>query len=319
MSEKPNIEELLNGFIDGELSERQQVEVQRLISNDMHIARRLWELEKCKMLVSFLPRAEAPAGTFERVKAALEAKALASQWSLPYEERRGARHLLFRKVLTAAAMIGLVAVLGAVVYTIVVPGEGAPTPLVGVVPPVERPAAVEASVAARPFYARLELKTGDLLAVDAMLNRAVDDNGLSSGFAKSDKNLYELDCGRESLGLLLADLEYAWQKLDSAKLIVETERFGEQVVIHDVKPEQITEIVGQNNPIERVRLAREFAASNRVEKLLPGREILVAIEGQKTDWAIPKPVFTSETTNQTTAEVDEPKSVHLSVALTSSR
>ena len=70
------IEELLNGFIDGELTARQQTEVQRLISHDRQIAQRLRQLEKCKILVGSLPHVDAPAETFAQVKASLGAKAV---------------------------------------------------------------------------------------------------------------------------------------------------------------------------------------------------------------------------------------------------
>ena len=38
MKENPNIEELLNGFIDGELTSREHTEVQRLIQHDRQVA-----------------------------------------------------------------------------------------------------------------------------------------------------------------------------------------------------------------------------------------------------------------------------------------
>ena len=59
--ENQNTEELLNSYIDGELTEREKTEVQRLISHDAQVAQRLRELQKSKMLVSSLPRAKAPA------------------------------------------------------------------------------------------------------------------------------------------------------------------------------------------------------------------------------------------------------------------
>ena len=76
MKEKPDIDELLNSFIDGELTERHRVEVQRLIKHDPQIAHRMQELQKCKMLVSSLPRADAPVEILARVKASLKARAL---------------------------------------------------------------------------------------------------------------------------------------------------------------------------------------------------------------------------------------------------
>ncbi len=121
MKEEPNIDELLNGFIDGELDQRHQTEVQRLITHDAQIAERLRELQKCKVLVGSLPCVEAPAGMAEQIKASLETSALLGRQPESFDAREGARHLLVRRVLAAAAMIGLVAVLAAVVYTIVAP------------------------------------------------------------------------------------------------------------------------------------------------------------------------------------------------------
>ena len=60
-NENNKIKELLNSYIDGELTEREKTEVLRLVSDDQQVARRLRELQKTQMLVGSLPRAEAPA------------------------------------------------------------------------------------------------------------------------------------------------------------------------------------------------------------------------------------------------------------------
>jgi hypothetical protein len=238
--ENPNIEELLNGYIDGELTERHRTEVERLISHDARIAQRLRELQKCKMLVSSLPRAEAPDEMLEQIKASLEERAPLAQEPSGFAERVGARHLLVRKVLTAAAMIGLVAVLAAVVYTIVVP-EG----LSGVV----------------AFKGRLVLKTTNLLAVDAAINNAIEHNGISkhggSG-RQGDKNVYVLSSSREAMSSLLGDLKNVWGSFDSATLFVKTKTSGERVV-DNVSTEQIADLIipvmpdltGPEEPIEK--------------------------------------------------------------------
>ena len=154
--EESNIEELLNSFIDGELTQREANEVERLIADDARIAQRLRELQKSKMLVGSLPRAEAPAEMAEQIKASLERRTLPAQQLQHLDELAGVKQLLVRKILAAAAMIVLVAVLGAVIYTIVAPES---------VPP------------AAGFRGRLELKTTDLVAVDAVIKRAIEDNG----------------------------------------------------------------------------------------------------------------------------------------------
>ncbi len=121
MKPNPNIDELLNGFLDDELAPRQRTEVQRLIAHDQKIADRLDELEKSKTLLNALPFEVAPDEMAEDIKLALERRALLGPQQEEYDERAGARHLLLRKIATAAAMIALFAALSAVVYNIVAP------------------------------------------------------------------------------------------------------------------------------------------------------------------------------------------------------
>jgi len=216
--ENPEIEELLNSYIDGELTERENTEVQRLISHDAQVAQRLRELQTSKMLVSSLPRAEAPARILDEVKASLETEILSGEraWSEePSGGRVGVRHLMVRKFLAAAAMVGLVAILGGVVYTIVAP-ESPNNPT--------EPAAVA-------FEGRLELKTDVLSTVNMFIDRAIEDKGLSNSIVvenQSGKRVYSLTCSQGDLNLLLADLADVWESCNSTTLFVDTKMPGEQ-------------------------------------------------------------------------------------------
>ncbi len=229
--EEPNIEELLNSFIDGELTEREQTEVQRLISHDAQVAQRLRELQKSKMLVGSLPRAEAPARILDEIKASLERGTLSGEraWSEePSDRRVGVRHLLVRKVLAAAAMVGLVAILSAVVYTIVAPESD-----------------YKPALPAVAFDGRLELKTDALSTVNAFINKAIEDNGLSDSISlktRRGKSVYSITCSQEDLNLLLADLANIWERFDSSTLFVETKTPGERK-FDDVSTDRIIEIV----------------------------------------------------------------------------
>lgn len=268
MKEELNIDELLNGFIDGELTARQHTEVQRLIAHDAQTAERLRELQKCKVLVSSLPCAEAPAEMAEQIKASLETSALLGRQPEPFDVRKGVRHLLVRRVLAAAAMIGLVAVLAAVVYTIVAP-ESVTEDLMTVDDllrtstryVVKRPepgltATAEKSIAqispaVTGFNGRLELRTSDLVAVNAFINRAIEDNDLLekvSPETEGGKSVYALSCSRSALSLLLADLENVWARFDSATLFVETDWPGGQVVVDNVSAEQIVDLITPPKP-----------------------------------------------------------------------
>lgn len=229
--ENQNIEELLNSFIDGELTEREETKVQRLISHDAEAARRLRELRKSKILVSSLPHAEAPAQILENVKVSLEIGTQSAERARseePSDSRTGARHLMFRKVLAAAAMVGLVAILGSVIYTIVTPEPDS-----------------NIAVPAVAFDGRLELKTDALRTVNTFIDNAIEAKGLSDSIkltSQGNKRVYSITCNQEDLNSLLADLATIWERCDSKTLFVNTKTQGERK-FDDVGPERAITIV----------------------------------------------------------------------------
>ena len=293
-ADSENIDEVLNSFIDGELTARQEIEVQRLIANDEALARRLRQLAKCKMLMGSLPSAEAPAGMLEEIKASLARRTLLNQQPVAVDERAGARELFLRKVFAAAAMIGLAAVLGAVVYSIVAPQSVSESPGTWAKPDRRYIEPVPA-VAAMQFNGRLELTTAAFSQVDPAVHRAIEDNELVECIAldrQGDRTTYVLACGREGLDLLLGNLESTWGRFDSARFVVQTGTFGETVGVDGVTAEQIAGIVGQRNIESDVQLARDFALLNGVTEYLRSGSV-VARDEAGADWRfIPKPRLT---------------------------
>ncbi len=327
MKEQTNIDERLNSFLDGEATERERTEVERLIAHDAKVAKRLSELENCRMLVGSLPYAEAPAEILEKIKASVGksptlqsygdgAMPVRSLEAEAFEERKGAKHLLIRQVVSAAAMVALVAVLGVVIYTILVPEGSGERPMSAddlrlpakkvevepggaarrLVARAEKPTE-GAKVVLRGFSGRLELKTKALIAADASVNRAIEDSGLTQyGVSGRDEGqrVYTVAGSREAVNLLLSDLGNIWGRFDSASLLVETEQVGERVVVDNVKTEQIAEILKQDSSEGRIRVAKDIAAFNRIEKQLPGKEMFAAIDYERGELiTIPKPVLTS--------------------------
>lgn len=326
MKVNPKIDELLNSFIDGELTPRQQTEVHRLIAHDPQVGQRLRQLQKCKMLLASLPFTEAPAGMLENIKASLERKALPLEPLSPLEQQTGRRHLLIRKVLAVAAMVGLVAVLAAVVYTIITP-RVAPEPRVIVtrnlprtVESVKSPSAAMAA----EFNGRLELKTSAFIEVDASINRAIADNDLLNCTALTrelDSSEYVLACSRKGLGLLLADLESIWTRLDSATLLVQTKEFGRPVAVNAVTPRQFLEIAGQDSFERSIEVAKDFAVLNSISELFPGKEVITAINYRTSDFVIspgiPKPVLTGwpKTIKESTSPLETKAKVSLAITV----
>ncbi|MHC4537341.1 MAG: hypothetical protein ACYS6K_25665 [Planctomycetota bacterium] len=313
MKEIPNLDELLNSFIDGELAPRQHT---------------LDELQQCKMFLSSLPVVDAPPQILENVKASLARRTLLGEEPSAFDEQIGARHLLGRKLFAAAAMLGLVGILAAVVYSIV-----APTVPQGPIATERRniPSTIDLAeptpvrVVAAPFSGRLELHTNTLPAVVGFINRAIEENIPSDEWIASGQNgirePYAIICSSESFNLLLARLDDIWGKLDSATMFVDTEVFGREVIVEEVTTEQIAGIVNQDDPKRRIEVARDFAVLNNISENLPGREILAAIDNTKAGLIIPpKPVLTwnHKTTTKVASKTGAIKNIHLTITVTDS-
>jgi len=216
--------------------------------------------------------------------------------------------------------------LTAVVYTIVAPtvpqGPVAVEPR-DLPPKVEVVEPAPIIVVAAPFSGRLELRTSYLPAVVAFINRAIEDNVPSDEWIASDQSdirePHALICSSESFNLLLAELGNIWDKLDSATLFVDTEVFGQRVVVDAVTAEQIAGIVNQDDSKRRIEVAKDFAVLNNIAEYLPGREILTAIDDTTVGLITPpKPVLTSnqKTIKKSATGAEADKNVHLTITVT---
>ena len=327
-----NIDELLNAYIDGELSPRQLTEVQRLIANDVNVREKLNELRQIKAMVNSLPTENAPEELFGEIKASLERTFLLSHEKPTHDKIKGVMHLFFRKVLTAAAMLALVGLLGYVVYTIIQPDAGTTAPFaqenikqptesvieqtpaievaqetpITVEPPVadaEKATAVDTVaitqvIAAEDFNAVLELKTANLLAADAFIKRTLMDGGLESTVSEANNvTTFVINSSPAKIAGFAEQLYSLWPQLDSSSLTV-AQNNTDKITVNKVGTAQIVQIFKQQNTAETIQIAKDFAASNSAFST-GGEETKVATEQQKTDeptpaeQPIPKPVLTS--------------------------
>lgn len=316
--EDVNIDELLNSFIDGELTDEQRNKVERLIAEDAQTAQRLLQLQKCKILVGALPRADAPAGVLEQVKASLERSAISERQPVFADEREGTRKLMVRTVLVAAAMIGFVAILAALLHVFVGP-EAVPWQ-----PPAggQRPSVA----AAMRFSGRLELNTNALIAAEAVVKRAIEDSGLSgcvNSRSLRDRRIYSISCSKNRLNLLLTELANSWDRFGSARLLVETEQFNEPVVVESVVTEQVAEIIDQESHEGSIEVAKDFAVLNNMARLLQGTEVPTAIHDSAIGRIVipPKPVLTwkEEIATAPVSPDSEAKQVDLTIVIATSK
>ena len=296
-------DELLCSFIDGELPLRQQTEVQRLAARDPEVAQRLRQLQNCKNLVNALPRTEAPSLMLDQIKQSLERRTLLEERPVLTGTRAGARHLKIRRFVAAAAMITLLGGLGAVVYQIVAPVSQTGAPGVPVAATAPSTSGVETSVGPTTlgFSGRLELRTAAFTQADAFIKATIEDNGLSDHFQAETRDgtrVYRIESSREGLNRLVADLGTIWQNFDSAAMMVDTERFGDPVLVQPVTSQQAAKIISQDSASACVAMARDVAVLNAFAREMPGGDLPPAADGDLGTTvqlpAIPRPVFTSD-------------------------
>jgi len=283
MTEEMKTEELLNSYIDGELSVRQRTEVKRMISNDPKLAVRLSELRKCKTLVGALPVAQAPSNIMENIKATLEKKNLIQE-KAPVRISDYREVKTSRRIFAAAAMFSLTALL-VVVINMLTPSQ------------IGNKEGANQFASDIRLSGKLELQANDLSAVQSLISDAIENSGFpdyKNPQKDANRRIYTLYCSREGINKILTDLEGDWDQISSAKLFLDTENFGESVEIAAVTPSQISEIVNQKGADQSIKVARDISVINNLKNILIERGLpAFGSEINSGLFRVPKPVLVS--------------------------
>jgi len=265
-----DIDELLSCYIDGELSERGRTEIKRLIRHDRNIAAKLGKLRKQKQLLNCLPVAPAPEGLLQEINVSLNSKPAADRYFIDTDHSAGARHLLVRRVLTAAAMFILLGALAVVVFNVIMPGSASRKPLALEPAGTSLDQAVVASAPepitdTYPFRAALELASYDSIAVNGFIAKAIYSNGLvDNTIPKRDATLstYHITCTTAQIVALLADLEAVWDKCGKTSLTIYAEYQDSEIMINNITSAQAIAVFAEDKPDKRTELARNYADFN---------------------------------------------------------
>jgi len=321
MYDKNKLDELLNAYMDGQLTERHRTEVKRLLQHDREIAARLTELRKVRSLLAAIPAAEAPHDLVENIKTKIEQRSFTRPGTDYLDKSEGARQLLWRRAISIAAIVTLAVALAAIVYNIVgpqhskeenivsenwihkeIPMPESVTNKLAANTPADNKPSVQASATAaiqkaplpEQFTGRLELNTVFFTGVDAFIKHALVENGITLivlPVAQSEKGVYSLSCSRNTAELFITDLATIWDRFDSTTLLVDTGRPGEDVVVANVTAKQINQIIAQTDVAKSIQLAKDTAAFNSVTRNLTNTMLAAAAEVNSL--TIPKPVLTS--------------------------
>lgn len=335
--DKLYIEELLNGYIDDELTDRERTEVKRLIKHDRVIAEELAQLQKIRQLLGAVPIETAPEGLLDDVKRSLERQFILKDLSKDSAAAAGARHLLLRRVLTAAAMLILpLGVLAWVVFGIIMP-EPAPDktaaartvetpdgsagfkggPLVASDSPTQP--ADESVQAAKPFNAAITMKTNESIAVNAFLEKAIYNNGLYDYMIpkrQADRSSYRISCRMDKAIALLSDLNNAWDRCKFTSLAVYGEKITPTVLVDDVRLEQVITVFKYDRQ-QRSEIAKDLSRFNAMVADMPGRNILDTMaKEQEAEFALSIPVEPILTSNRKTSNAESRRQTDETIVLT---
>jgi len=281
MKNKEILDDIINAWLDGELDERHCNELKRLVENDPKAAKRLEELKRTRDIVASMPKESAPPALSENIKASLERSVLLSEYDNKRHRTLGAVHLFGRKMISAAAMLALLAVLGYVVMLVVSPAISRDKhvipntnwslaePKAVIEPsPVEEPAPISAAM-----RMELELATADYLAAtEHIYKNAILANHLletSTIDRQAGHTTYSISCTRADVNKILDSLEALWPMLAGSKLLIGPDSGAFEAIVGSITLEQIMQIVAQRTDGEQIKLAADFAALNAAEPNKP--------------------------------------------------
>lgn len=283
MKDMEQIEEMLNCYIDGELDERKSNEVKRLIDNDSQIQSLYDSLKRYKNLMDTVCSVPSPEGLCDNITAHLEREVLLADTQI-YSLKAGRRHLMARRLMTAAAVIALAAVLTFVIFDIFVPKSSRQQLLSGAL----RKKVIKQVLYEKPFdetkqqqdtkivpqnsydvplVAVLTLKTNSPIEVDWSVAKALTTTNLFNQTAAIDRRTgvvrYVINCNDQSLVSLMQELSFIWPRCTDTKIDIGTEQAGKYITIDNIGAGQVIEICKAENSGQRLRMANDLAIINK--------------------------------------------------------
>ena len=295
--DKPEVEDLLSRYVDGELSEREQTEVKRLAANDEVFAERLVRVKKQKELLANLAVESAPPGIPNIVRGALERKFLLNETVAVADEVAGARNLFARHFMTAAIIFVL---FGGLLYMV----------LQVFVSPVEMSevavenstgfenSAVNRRAVVKPlspvfdsktpvFSSSLDLSGDDVISMNAFVSKAIFNTDLLDETFKNSHDgvtSYYITADIAKVRVLIDDLSGVWANCKEKTFTAHGVFPGNDVVVEKVTAAQVVAVFRQDEFLNRIEVARDFSDFNAVVGDL-GREKRYALADDASETA----------------------------------
>jgi hypothetical protein len=270
MNDREHLEknELISGYIDGQLTPRQMTELKRLLAHDPQCQHELEAMERQQRLLQSLPVESAPAGLSQEIHSALERQFILSA-SVRHNNKGDKGWIRLRKMTATAAMILLpLLALGVVVYTILQPTEPASNTSSEPVATVENssPASnVPAAVPALLFSAVLQFQTSQPTAANDFVEKKIHTLGLMNFTAtqrQSDRTSYKIVCSRKYVEGLVGELNELWPRCQSASYALLDTSTKQPVRVDHIDPQQAVAMIRLTDVSAAARLAQNITEQN---------------------------------------------------------
>ena len=291
MNEHTHIDELLTGFIDGELNPREETKVQRLISRDPDVARRLKRIERGRFLLNSLPRTDAPQEVIDNVRHLLERRSLLANSTLETQPDR--RHVWFvlnrPYISTVAAVVMLFLMLSALIYHIVKPLDR--TEISVAVGPATPLTDVHGS-SVRHFEGSMQWVCTDMEGMANRLDQFLRE--FQAGFRHDvqpdpdNRLVYSIQFSNQVPRPFLERLDHMMQTCHRVDLLMDDGPFS---TLADVTASQVAMIVRAKTHETRHDIVEDTAVANRLDT---HTVVPVDDSNQLNEVSIPTPVLAGE-------------------------
>ncbi|MBN1787626.1 MAG: hypothetical protein JW806_04450 [Sedimentisphaerales bacterium] len=284
MKDIEHIEELLNSYLDGELDERKSNEVKRLLDHDRQVQDLYDSIKRHKELINSVSFTPVPQGLYENITSRLERETLLANTEV-YSHKAGRRHLMVRRIMTAAAVIALASVLSVVIFDIFVPKSSRDKLITNALRkeidkkviyeqpfteamPVEDKKIVPQMPYDVSLVAILTLKTNNPIEVDWFVAKALTTTNLFGQTSAVDRQpgsvRYVINCDNESVANLIQELSFIWPQCTDTKMDIGTEQTGKYITVNNINADQVIEICKAENLGQRLRMAHDLAIINKI-------------------------------------------------------
>lgn len=279
-TDKPEFDEMLSRYIDGEASERERTEIKRLAANDAAFAEKLTRLKNQKSLLNNLPVTCAPSWLTEDIKLSLERNSLLNEQPTYIDEVAGHRNLMYKRVMTAAIILVLCGSLVFIIMQVFSPATGSYDNRIAEIRPSTTDGEPVASAdhidtvvkeAYRDqtpvFTASLNLTSGNPDGMNSYIGKVIYIYDLNENIfkdTKGDTTYYHVSADIDQVRNLLGELAVVWEECKDAKLTAFDPSGSDDVRIDSLSAAQLSAIFKQDTPSDRIEIARDFADFNSV-------------------------------------------------------